>query len=87
MVKRHWKPYMIILYQDHGMTSPAECLLSAIDFDAEILTLTPISENFNQWEFPANLEFCTVGKIRVVAKEGKKWEHPNENFIKAKKIL
>lgn len=87
MIKRHWKPYQVVLYKDEGMKHPAECLLSAIDFDAEVLTLTPINDFYNQWEFKANLKFCTIPKIRVAAVNGKRVPDPAENFIKAKKHL
>jgi len=86
MVKRHWKPYMIIQYQDHGMTHPAECLLSAIDFDAEILTLTPINEFYEQKEFDANLKYCSIKRLKVESVHGNKIEHKAYNFIKSKKI-
>lgn len=86
MVKRHWKPYMPVLYQDAGMKFPAECMLSAIDFDAEILTLTPYDGMYQQNEFKANLQFCTIPKrMKVVSKDGKKIVDPTENFIKSRK--
>jgi hypothetical protein len=85
MVKSHWKPYMIIDYKDDGMKFPAECLLSAIDFDAEILTLTPINDFYNQTEFEANLKFCSIPKrLKAAAVHGQKIKEPTENFIKAK---
>jgi hypothetical protein len=87
MVKRHWKPYQVVNYQDEGMKFPAECLLSAIDFDAEILTLTPINDFYNQQEFQANLKFCSIPKgMKVAAVNGKRIPDPSENFIKAKKF-
>lgn len=86
MVKRLWKPFMSIDYQDTGMQYPAECLLSAIDFDAEILTLTPIHEYYKQQDFKANLKFCSIPKrLKAVTLNGKKKEDPTENYIKAKK--
>lgn len=86
MVKRHWKSYMVINYKDEGMQEPAECLLSAIDFDAEILTLTPISKNYFQDEFKANLKFCSIPKrMKAVAINGEKITDPTYNFIKSRK--
>lgn len=85
MIKKHWKPYMIIDYQDNGMKFPAECLLSAIDFDAEILTLTPINEFYNQNEFEANLKYCSIPKrLKAVTINGVKQKEPSDNLIKAK---
>jgi len=86
MVKRHWKPYMVVSYMDKGMKAPAECLLSAIDFDAEILTLTPIHAHYQQEEFKAHISFCSIPKrMKAVVVGGKKVVEPTENFIKAKK--
>ena len=87
MVKKHWKPYSIVLYQDKGMKFPAECLLSGIDFDAEILTLTPIDDFYEQNEFRAAIQFCSIPKrIKAVAINDVKVKEPNDNFIMAKKI-
>lgn len=86
MVKRHWKPYMAINYQDKGMKHPAECLLSAIDFDAELLTLTPIDDFYEQKEFKAPIQFCSIPKrMKAIAINGEKITEPTENFIKARK--
>lgn len=86
MVNRHWKPYMLIDYQDNGMKLPALCLLSAIDFDAEMLTLTPIDEFYNRDEFHANLKYCSIPKrMRAATIEGKIQKDPADNFIKGKK--
>jgi len=85
IVKRSWKPYMVIEYKDEGMDHSAECLLSAIDFDAEILTLTPLNNFYEQKEFPANLRFCEVRKRLMAASiNGKKIKNPEENIVKAK---
>lgn len=87
MVKRHWKPYMIIDYQDNGMKFPAACLLSGIDFDAEILTLTPINEYYNQKEFPASLKYCFIPKrLKAAAINGEIQKDPADNLIKAKQL-
>lgn len=86
MIKRHWKPYMVVAYQDNGMQSPIECMLSAIDFDAEVLTLTPMEPIYVQREFSANLKFCSIPKrMKAISVNGKKIIEPTENFIKARK--
>lgn len=86
MVKRHWKPYMAVTYKDEGMKVPVECLLSAIDFDAEILTLTPIDAAYHQDEFKANLKFVSIPKrMKAVALNGEKIVDPITNFIKGRK--
>lgn len=86
MVKRHWKPYMAVTYKDEGMKAPVECLLSAIDFDAEILTLTPIDTAYHQDEFKANLKFVSIPKrMKAVAINGEKIADPIANFIKGRK--
>lgn len=85
MVKRHWKPYMIIEYKDEGMLHSAECLLSAIDFDAELLTLTPINEFYDRKEFTANLKYCSFSKrLKAETVDGAKLKVPNNNFLRAK---
>lgn len=84
MVKRSWKPYETILYQDAGMKFPAKCLLSEIDFDAEILTLTPLNDFYNQTEFKANLQFCQLPKMKAAAVNGKKVIENSDNIVKAK---
>lgn len=87
MVKRSWRPYMTIDYQDEGMKHPAQCLLSAINFDAEILTLTPLNDFYEQEEFPANLKYCSIRKrLKIVAKDGKKVTDPTTNTIKSKQL-
>lgn len=87
MVKRHWKPYMAVDYQDKGMQFPAQCLLSAIDFDAEILTLTPMDGHYQEVEFKAALQFCSIPKrMKPIAINGKKVVDISENIIKAKKF-
>ena len=86
MVKRHWKPYMVVSYRDNGMKEPVECLLSAIDFDAELLSLTPISSDYHQDEFKACLKFCSIPKrMKAVAINGEKISDPSENIIKGRK--
>lgn len=86
MVKRRWKAYEIILYQDAGMKCAAECLVSAVDFDAEVLTLTPINDFYEQNEFPANLKYCSIPKMKAATVDGKKVKDANDNFIQAKKV-
>lgn len=87
MCKTKWKAYMTVEYQDHGMKHPAQCLLSAIDFDSEILTLTPLDDFYEQREFSAHIQFCSFSKrLRPSAINGKKVNEPTENTIKAKKI-
>jgi hypothetical protein len=72
---------MTILYQDNGMKKPVECMLSAIDFDSEILTLTPFPESsYEANEFHAHIRFCTVQRLRLA-----KDTEPKDNFIKARK--
>lgn len=81
MIKKHWKPYMTILYQDRGMKKPVECMLSAIDFDSEILTLTPFPDSsYEPNEFCGHIQFCTVQRLRLA-----KSSEPKDNFIKARK--
>lgn len=86
MIKRRWKAYETILYQDAGMKYPAECLLSEVDFDGEVLTLTPMNDFYQQNEFQANLKYCSLPKMKPAAIDGKKISDKNDNFIKAKKI-
>lgn len=78
---------MVIDYKDEGMQHSAECLLSAIDFDAELLTLTPIHEFYQQTEFKANLKYCSIPKrLKAATVNGKIQKDPNENYIKARKL-
>lgn len=87
MVKIKWKAYMTIEYQDKGMKHAAECLLSAIDFDAELLTLTPMNDFYEQKEFMAPIQFCSLSKrLKTAAIDGKKVTENNSNSLKAKKI-
>ena len=87
MIKRHWKPYMLIEYKDEGMKESAECLLTAIDFDAEILTLTPVNEFYKQEEFFANLKYCSFSKrMSVATMDGEKIKAPKNNFIRGKML-
>lgn len=46
MVKRAYKPYMIILYKARYNKElvPIECLLVSIDFDNELMTLQPLED-------------------------------------------
>lgn len=60
MTKRSWKGYMVILYQEKRMPEPIECLLLEIDFEAEIMTLCPIDEHYQNKDFPANIKYCSV---------------------------
>lgn len=85
MVKRQWKPYMFIDYKDNGMKLPVECILSGIDFDAEILTLTPINDFYRRDEFQANLKYCFIPKrLKAVIINGELQKEPSDNFIKSK---
>lgn len=72
MTKRSWKGYMVILYQEKRMTEPIECLLLEIDFEAEIMTLCPIDEIYQNKDFPANITYCSVQKkvteLKIVKK-------------------
>lgn len=87
MVKTKWKAYMTIEYKDAGMQQSAACLLSSIDFDAEILTLTPLDNFYATTEFQANLQFCSLSqRLKPAAINGKKVSYTNDNSLKAKKI-
>lgn len=78
---------MSVEYQDHGMKHPAECLLCAIDFDAEILTLAPLNDFYQQKEFKANLKYCFLSKrMKAESVNGKKVKDRVENDLKVKKI-
>lgn len=76
MCKKHWKPYSIIHYQEERMLHPVECLLSGIDFDAELMILTPVDEFYDQREFPANIKYCSIPpkKLTAVTYNGKRIE-------------
>lgn len=65
MCKRSWKGYCLINYKDHGMQLPIECLLVCIDFDAEIMTLMPINDFYEQKDFPANIKYCEIPKRKM----------------------
>lgn len=87
MVKIKWKAYMTVEYQDRGMKHPAQCLLSAIDFDAELLTLTPLDDFYEQREFQGHIQFCSLSKrLKPSAINGEKIKEPTENNLRAKKI-
>jgi len=62
MVKRSWKPYMEILYQEDRMREPVVCLLVGIDFDGEIMDLQPLDDKYRHEDFKANLKYCSVPK-------------------------
>lgn len=87
MVKIRFKAYMTIDYKDHGMKHSAECLLSSIDFDSEILKLTPLNDFYEQNEFWGHIQFCSISKkLRPVAINGNKIKDRTENTLKEKKI-
>lgn len=87
MVKIKWKAYMTVEYQDKGMKHPAACLLSGIDFDAELLTLTPIDTFYKQEEIYAPIQFCSLSKrLKVSAINGEKVKDTIENELKGRKI-
>ena len=86
MIKAHWKPYMLVVYQDRGMKFPAECLLSGIDFDSELLTLTPLDGLHEEHEFTGHIQFCSIPKrMKAISVNGKKVSDPIENHIKGRK--
>lgn len=87
MCKLKFKAYMSIEYKDYGMTHPAECLLSAVDFDAEQMKLTPLNDFYEQREFWGHIQFCSLSnRMKMAAKNGKKIPDTKTNEIKAKKI-
>ena len=72
MVKRSWKPYMEIHYQENRMPEAIVCLLTGIDFDSEIMTLQPLDEKFKNVDFPANIKYCSIPKKITALKIVKK---------------
>lgn len=67
-VKRSWKAYQTVLYQDDRMELPVECLLAEVDFDGELMTLQPLHEFFEQTDFIANIKYCSVPRRKTKMK-------------------
>ena len=65
MIKMRFKPYMIIAYQTNRMPLPVDCLLSAIDFDNELMTLTPLDGWWVNKEFDTPIQFCSLPKQKM----------------------
>jgi len=42
MIKTNWKPYMKIEFKTSSMDNPIICILLAINFESEILTILPV---------------------------------------------
>lgn len=68
MVKRSWKPYMILHYQNKRMEYPVECLLVMADFDDEIFELQPLDQDtYEQQTFFTSIENVHVPKKKMKA--------------------
>ena len=65
MVKKAYKPYMVIMYKvrHYSEFKQIECLLVAVDFDNELMTLQPLEDgNFEVEEatFVTSISNCIV---------------------------
>lgn len=68
MVKRAYKPYMVILYRQRYFleAKTIECLLVSIDFDNELVTLQPLeSANYDilTSTFITSISNCSFPKM------------------------
>lgn len=61
-VKKKFKAYQLIDYYNRGMDRPVECMLIAINFDTEILTLRtfPNDSPFTDEEFTVHISQCKI---------------------------
>lgn len=68
-VKKRFKAYQLIEFQHAHMPDPVECMLVAVNFDTEILTLRPFPDSnpFEQDEFPVHISQCKIAghKLKV----------------------
>lgn len=75
MVKRSWKPYMMIEYKHTRMMEGIRCMLISINFDDEIMELQPIGDNYYSQSFFSSIQNCSLPKkLKVVSLNGKKIE-------------
>lgn len=45
MIKRMWRPYMMLEYKTPGMKNPIEVILKGINFEDEVLIVAPLDLN------------------------------------------
>jgi hypothetical protein len=86
MIKRHWKPYMIVHYKHPRMHEGIDCMLISIHFDDEIVELQPFGENHYQQSFFSGIQNISIPKrLKAVSIGGKKVER--EPLVVSNKIL
>jgi hypothetical protein len=65
-IKYKFKAYMQIDYKSPRMEEPIRCMLIAIDFDNEVMTLTPIDYDYENDNFNTTILYCFLPKMRVI---------------------
>jgi len=65
---RRWSPFEIMIYQPSEKHEPLECIVTAVNFDDQLLELRKLIPNvLNRWEdkFPARYEWCKSPRMIV----------------------
>lgn len=61
MIKTNWKPYMKIEFKTLSMENPIICILLAINFESEILTLLPVdTETYEPDEVFMSIQYIFI---------------------------
>jgi hypothetical protein len=65
MVKLKWTAYREIFYYDRVLQATISCMLVAVDFDNETMTLRPFPDDIYEPEnFSANIRDCELPKYQ-----------------------
>lgn len=66
-MKKRFKAYQLIEFQHRDMEHPIECMLVAVNFDTEILTLRPFPDHnpFDLDEFHVHISQCKIAGFKL----------------------
>jgi len=63
MIKTNWKPYMKLEFKTSSMENPIMCILLAINFESEILTMLPVdTETYEPDEVFMPIQYIFIPK-------------------------
>lgn len=67
MIKTNWKPYMKLEFKTSSMENPIICILLAINFESEILTILPVdTETYEPDEVFMPIQYIFIPQPRKV---------------------
>ena len=81
LVKLKWTAYREIFFYDRAIGCTTSCMLVAIDFDKETMTLRPFPDGWAEYiDFTANIADCELPKYQKLKVTKRLKQLPKDNL-------